>query len=231
MGCPRRIWNGRNTRLGLQRRIIAGSVEVGCLSIGYISSTVDSSSVHHFNKSLRCCKLLYTALVVLMLEAFLATSPDHFRDMQSNMEERPSEFCKSDIKRKWFSDLLGSIQRSDFHDQFHAWCTRWAANNSVFRLWSFVLFSLLEPLIELYTSIRTCNFAARNGALSRIAPLFFSTNHRNYARLSAQHLVDLKSGTSYIIERLSRSFAVNRTNRPFSCKSLYSYGNSLKGSL
>lgn len=187
--------------------------------------------MHHFNKSLRCCKLLYTALMVLLLEAFLAASPDHYPDLQSKMDEQPSEFCKLDIKRKWFSDLLGSIEQSDFHDRFHEWCTRSAANNSVFKLWSFVLFSLLEPLINLYMSIRTCNFAARNDAFSRIAPLFFSTNHRNYARLSAQHLVDLRTSTSYVIERLSRSFAVNRTNRPFSCKLFHSYENSLKGSL
>jgi hypothetical protein len=41
--------------------------------------------------------------------------------------------------------------------------------------------SILKPLIELYMSIRTCNFSARNAALASIAPLFFSTNHRNYA--------------------------------------------------
>ena len=231
MGYSRGIGNRRNTRTGVQGLIVTSSAEVGYLVKKYVSLTFESSSVHHFNKSLRCCKLPYTALAVLLLETFLATAPDHYRDIQSNMEERPSEFCRSDIKQKWFSDLLGSIERSDFHDQFHAWCIRSAANNSVFSLWSFVLFRLLEPLIELYTSIRTGNFAARNGALSRIAPLFFSTNHRNYARLSAQHLVDLRTGTSYIIERLSRSFAVNRSNRPFSCKLLHSCENSLKSSL
>ena len=180
--------------------------------------TIDFSSVHHFNKSLRCCKLLYTALLMLLLETFLETVPNQYRDIESNMEERPSEFCKSDVKRQWFTDLLENIKQSDFADQFHAWCTRSASSNSVFKLWSFVLFSLLEPLIELYASIRTSNFAARNAALSRIAPLFFSTNHRNYARLCAQHLVDLKTGTTYVIDRLSRAFSVNRSNRPFSCK-------------
>lgn len=67
-------------------------------------------------------------------------------------------------------------------------------------------------------AIRTGNFSARNMALIKIAPFFFSTNHRNYARLCAQHLVDLRNATSYLVDRLARGFAVNRTNRPFSCK-------------
>ncbi|CAF1145065.1 unnamed protein product [Didymodactylos carnosus] len=49
-----------------------------------------------------------------------------------------------------------------------------------------------------------------------MASLFFSNNHRNYARLFAQHFVDLRSSSAYVSDGLARSFAVNRTNRPFS---------------
>jgi hypothetical protein len=174
--------------------------------------------VHHFNKSLRCCKLLYTALMRLLLEAFFAADTNHFDDIQSILQELPNEFSKCNVKQHWFSGLVDEIQRSGFSDGFRTWCVESAKKNPRFKLWSFVIFSLLEPLIELYMAIRTCNFAARNAALSRIAPLFFSTNHRNYARLCAQHLVDLKAGTPYLLDRLSRAFAVNRSNRPFSCK-------------
>ncbi|CAF1452999.1 unnamed protein product [Didymodactylos carnosus] len=65
-------------------------------------------------------------------------------------------------------------------------------------------------------ALRTSNFSARNAALSKMAPLFFSNNHRNYARLFAQHFVDLRSSSTYVLESLARSFAVNRTDRPFS---------------
>jgi hypothetical protein len=56
----------------------------------------------------------------------------------------------------------------------------------------------------------------RNAALSSMAPIFFATNHRNYARLAVQHLLDLQSCSAYLRERLERSFTVSRTNRPFS---------------
>lgn len=53
-----------------------------------------------------------------------------------------------------------------------------------------------------------------------MAPIFFSTNHRNYARLSVQHLLDLRKASPYLYERLQRFFTVNRTNRPFSAIAL-----------
>ena len=156
--------------------------------------------------------------MTLLLESFFAADANRFDDMESVLQELPNEFSKNDLKQRWFSGLLVEIQRSGFSDRFRAWCVESSKAGARFKLWSFVIFSLLEPLIELYMSIRTCNFAARNAALSRIAPLFFSTNHRNYARLCAQHLVDLKAGTPYVLDRLSRAFAVNRSNRPFSGK-------------
>jgi hypothetical protein len=179
---------------------------------------IETFSVHHFNKSLRSCKLVYTCLLLLLLESFLAADTGQFGNVESILKELPNEFSKHDIKQKWFSDLVDKIKEVDFYDNFHSWCIESAKNNVVFRLWSFAAFSLFEPLIELYISIRTCNFDARNAALSRLAPLFFSTNHRNYARLCAQHLMDLKMGSPYLLDRLARAFAVNRSNRPFSCK-------------
>ena len=53
-----------------------------------------------------------------------------------------------------------------------------------------------------------------------MAPIFFATNHRNYARLAVQHLLDIQSCSIYLRERLERSFTVNRTNRPFSAIAL-----------
>ena len=175
-------------------------------------------SVNHFNKSLRCCKLIYTSLLLLLLESFVAAHTGQFDSIESILKELPNEFSKQDIKQEWFSMLIEKIQEIDFYNQFHRWCIESAEKNVVFRLWSFITFSLFEPLIELYISIRTCNFDARNAALSRLAPLFFSTNHRNYARLSAQHLIDLKMSSPYLLDRLARAFAVNRSNRPFSCR-------------
>jgi hypothetical protein len=60
----------------------------------------------------------------------------------------------------------------------------------------------------------------RNAAFFSMAPIFFATNHRNYARLAVQHLIDLKSCSSYLRERLGLSFTVNRSDRPFSAIAL-----------
>lgn len=158
--------------------------------------------------------------MVLLVESFLADDGGDFDGIESVLMALPNAFSTNEVKQKWFRNLLEKLDEANFHRRFESWCRSSEQKSPSFRLWSFITFSLLEPLMELYISIRTGNFSARNAALARIAPLFFSTNHRNYARLCAQHMVDLKRATPYLVERLSRGFAVNRTNRPFSCKSV-----------
>ncbi|CAF3933472.1 unnamed protein product [Rotaria sp. Silwood2] len=177
---------------------------------------------HHFNKSLRSCKLLYTALYILLLEAFFdhastsSLSINCIENLKCIINKIPSEFATDDISQKWFSQFLEIIERSNLLIHLQTWTVESSRINSTFRLWFFILDRLLEPLIKLYTSIRTCNFAARNAALYQFVPLFFATNHRNYSRLAAQHLYDLQSSSSYLFSRMARSFAVTRSERPFS---------------
>ena len=159
---------------------------------------------------------MYTALLVLLLESFIASNTFDFNEFLPVLTNLPEDTCSPVEKQKWFRDVLQKIEENDLWNVFHNWCIESSKKNPVFRLWTFILFSLFEPLIEFYMAIRTCNFEARNAAFARIAPLFFGTNHRNYARLSAQHLVDLDRSSDYLMQRLSSAFAVNRTNRAFS---------------
>ena len=149
--------------------------------------------------------------MILLLESFANTKPDLLNKTQQLMNDMPNQFTKSEVKQQWFRKLLKIVQVDDFYNQLHGWCHEMSKENSVFKLWSFVTFSVLEPLIFLYLSIRSGNFTARNATVSRLAPMFFNTNHRNYARLCAQHLYDLKNASSYVLERLANAFAVNRT--------------------
>ncbi|CAF1624401.1 unnamed protein product, partial [Adineta ricciae] len=178
--------------------------------------------VHYFNKSLRCCKLFYTALHILCLEAFFSTTSStsstasSVKKLKDIIDNIPSEFMKDSIAQEWFQRLLDNIRQTDIANALRKWTTESAAENSTFPLWFFILHHLLEPLFELYISIRSCNFSARNAALNRFVPIFFSTNHRNYSRLCAQHLLDLQTASSYLFERISRAFAVTRSRRKFS---------------
>ena len=178
--------------------------------------------VRHFNRSLRCCKLLHTALHTLLLEAFFdqtATSSstmDCISHLKPTVDAVPSEFVNDERSQEWFKILLDNLERNSFAMNLNNWATESSRTNSTFCLWYFVLRQLLEPLIQLYIFIRTCNFAARNNALYRFSPIFFATNHRNYSRLCAQHLFDLQSSSDYLIARFSRSFAVTRSTRSFS---------------
>ncbi|CAF5026765.1 unnamed protein product, partial [Rotaria sp. Silwood1] len=48
------------------------------------------------------------------------------------------------------------------------------------------------------------------------ADIFMAKNHRKYARLTARHLSDLRIWPEEILDHLSKSFAVSRSNRNFS---------------
>ena len=180
--------------------------------------------VRHFNKSLRCCKLLYTALHMLWLEVFFDETQttkdtiDCVNHLKSTMNKIPSEFASDDVARTWFVQLLEDIEQSNLSGHLSEWTTHSIKTNITFRLWFFVLRHLLQPLLELYISVRTCNFSARNAALYQFAPLFFSTNHRNYSRLCAQHLYDLQMSSPYLLGRMAGFFAVNRSQCRFSSK-------------
>jgi hypothetical protein len=172
--------------------------------------------------------LLYTALQILLLEAFFdhlqlnGLASNCLNKLKSSMEQIPSEFVVPEISEKWFTCFLQDIKETDILTLLRSWATACAEKNSIFRLWFFILHDLLQPLLEIYISIRTSNFAGRNAAFNRFAPLFFSTNHLNYSRLCAQHLFDLQTCSSYLFNRLSRSFAVVRSQRRFSSKT-YSF--------
>ncbi|CAF1452792.1 unnamed protein product [Rotaria sp. Silwood1] len=131
-------------------------------------------------------------------------------------ESSPTEYHVNSIKQIWFNKLVTFIEEENLVLELSNWAESKAKQSRLFDFWYFMLRHLFEPLMILYCSIRTSNFKSRNACVARIAPLFFSSNHRNYARLCAQHLYDLSNASPYLLNRLSKSFSVVRTERPFS---------------
>ncbi|CAF3913624.1 unnamed protein product [Rotaria sp. Silwood1] len=183
-------------------------------------------NVHNFNSSLRCCKLLYSALSILFIESFIKTSLSSSSTaiavdkLKQILEAVPSDYATNKEKQSWFVSLVDEIKNIQLLDIINQWASEQCEKNLVFKFWYFVYRQLLEPLILLYMSVRLSNFNGRNAALSLMGPIFFSTNHRNYARLVVQHLLDLQSASSYLRENLEKFFTVNRSNRPFSAIAL-----------
>ncbi|CAF0968968.1 unnamed protein product [Didymodactylos carnosus] len=168
-------------------------------------------NVHNFNYSLRPCKLLYTALAMLFIESFVKTSVTSARiidDLKKTLANIPSDYAVTNIKQQWFTTMIIQIKKLDLTNVMNNWAIEQGKTNLSFKFWYFIYQKLLQPLILLYMSIRLSNFNGRNAALTSTAPIFFSTSHRNYARLCAQHLMDLRSSSNYLFRRLEQSFAV-----------------------
>ncbi|CAF4815992.1 unnamed protein product [Rotaria sp. Silwood1] len=150
----------------------------------------------HFNKSLRAMKLLHSALAALIIHEFLSIVPrEIFDDIEVIMQSIPLDVSTNTCKSAWFEKVQQVVQQHQLSVMFNEWVC---------------------PLIDMYIAIRSADFDSRNAALSRMAPLFFSTNHLNYARLCARHLTDLRSCSDELFNVLAKAFAVQRTSRPFS---------------
>jgi hypothetical protein len=174
-------------------------------------------SVAHFNKSLRTIKLLYTALIIILNNEFVLTlSTTMIDEIKQCMSQMPTDLTDIEENRKWYILVLDYLSKSNWQNDFHLWIKNNCSNNLKFRFWCFILFDLITPLIKLYTALRTSNFSARNAAICELAELFFATNHRQYARLTARHLSDLRVCSQHLFNHLSQSFAVSRSNRNFS---------------
>ncbi|CAF4958920.1 unnamed protein product, partial [Rotaria sp. Silwood1] len=174
-------------------------------------------SVSHFNKSLRTIKLLYTALLILVHDQFFLTLPTTMIDnIEQLMNKMPTDSADVEEKKRWYKFVLDYLSNAKLQDAFDLWIKNNCDENLKFHFWTFVLFELITPLIKLYTALRTSNFSARNAAACELAELFFATNHRQYARLTARHLSDLRIWPEEILDHLSKSFAVSRSNRNFS---------------
>ncbi|CAF4553069.1 unnamed protein product, partial [Rotaria sp. Silwood2] len=174
-------------------------------------------SVAHFNKSLRAIKLLYTALLIYIHEEFFQTlTTDIINEFEQVMSKMPTDLANIEEKKRWYTLVLDYLSNIKLQDKFDLWIQNNCENNLKFRFWTFVLYNLITPLIKLYTSLRTHNFSARNASICELAELFFATNHRQYARLTARHLSDLRVCPQQLLDHLSKSFAVTRSNRNFS---------------
>ncbi|CAF4252684.1 unnamed protein product, partial [Rotaria sp. Silwood2] len=174
-------------------------------------------AVANFNKSLRTIKLLYTALSIIINNEFILTLPvEIFDEMEVCMNKIPTDLNNPEQSRKWYQIILDFLSKSKWQECFHKWIQDNCYKNLKFRFWSFVLFDLITPLIKLYTALRTGDFVARNAAVCELSELFFASNHRQYARLTARHISDLRVCPQHLLDYLSKSFAVSRSNRNFS---------------
>jgi hypothetical protein len=109
-------------------------------------------NVHNFNYSLRCCKLLYSALSMLFIESFIKTS------LSSSQTTIPSDYATDAEKQTWFIALTDEIKNIQLLDFVNQWASEQCAKNLSFRFCYFIYRELSEPLILLYMSIRLSNF-------------------------------------------------------------------------
>ena len=138
-------------------KILNGSGLDEILNITYKGATLRSIlNVHHFNKSLRCCKLPYTAPYMLLIQSYWTSTSSltinsHTTSTTSSLFEKshplfqniPHEFNVDSIKQKWFKELVAAIEQENLALKISIWAEDIAKNSRSFKFWYFVLHDLL----------------------------------------------------------------------------------------
>ncbi|CAF1479999.1 unnamed protein product, partial [Didymodactylos carnosus] len=200
-------------------KVLAGSGIHELLGNIYQGATLRSIlEVTNFNKSLRATKLLYTALSILCIENFITSTSalSSSQSIPSTFDQLPSYYATDEKKKQWFTSLLEIIHRSNLQEKYHEYSTTTSSTNIHFKFWYYILNQLFQPCIELLVAVRTQNFNARNAAWSKMVPMFFANNRFRYAKLGARNLADLQTMSDDLLQHLTRSFAVQRSDRAFS---------------
>ena len=135
---------------------------LGCIYKGAAHRA--AMNVHNFNHSLRCCKLLYSALSILFIEAFIKTSLSSpsttvsVDKLKKILEAIPSDYTTNKEKQTWFITFTNEIKNIRLLDIINQWASEQCEKNLSFKFWYFIYRQLLEPLILLYISLRLSNF-------------------------------------------------------------------------
>jgi hypothetical protein len=124
-------------------------------------------NVHNVNYSLRCCKLVYTALSVLFFEAFIKASTSSTPSLPTTgfvetlkgiLKSIPSDYTIATMKQQWFSTMIEELDKLKLSDALDKWAVEQCRINPAFSFWFFIYRKLLELLILMYMSIRLSNF-------------------------------------------------------------------------
>lgn len=153
--------------------VLAGSGVEDVIALIYKAAAhAATMKVQSFNYSLRCCKLVYTALSMLFLQSFFKSNSSSIivgfkRQLQEIFGSIPSEFANTKKKQDWFKELINKIQSMKLPELIDEWSKEQCQSNEAFRFWYFIYRQLLEPLILFYMSIRLSNFQGRLRFASR----------------------------------------------------------------
>ena len=129
-------------------QILDGSDVEDILNVIYKGATLKSIlKVHHFNKCLRSCKLLYTALQMLLIESYVTSSNTSlpinttstsnsalvFNELRIVFENTPNEYNIDSIKQTWFKTFVTIVEQEDLVAKISIWTENKAKQSLSFK--------------------------------------------------------------------------------------------------
>lgn len=111
-----------------------------------------------------------------------------------------SELASHPHSSEEFLKCISATSLADLQSEFHQFLTKMASADKNWKLWKQFTFEDCTAFTGLYLAVRSGNWLLRVKCLKDMAPLFFTFHRPHYRKLISQHLADLVTIPSEILQ-------------------------------
>ena len=111
-----------------------------------------------------------------------------------------SELASHPHNREEFLKWISATELADLQSEFHQFLTKMGSADENWKLWKQFTFEDCTAFTGLYLAVRSGNWLLRVKCLKDIAPLFFVFHRPHSQKLISQHLADLVTIPSEILQ-------------------------------
>lgn len=184
-------------------------VESGIVAEGSVQGVL---SGNHYNRSMRCHKLLYEAMQRMCWKIFLEQLPQEKADF---IQEIASELNASFPGNK-YDELVNSATFEAVKEEYNSFISEKSQESPTFKFWISYI-EMVDVLLQFVRATREANWELHLSSLRRMIPWFFAYDRPNYARYAPIYLMEmmnLRTTHPDIYEDMANGgFVVNRQNQ------------------
>ncbi|KAG8180959.1 hypothetical protein JTE90_024708 [Oedothorax gibbosus] len=157
-------------------------VESGIIAEGSVNGILSGK---HYNRSIRCHKLVYEALSRLLWNAFLGLLSVDQHSESIKICERLCELFELGILREELPKNFISLMES-----FNKFVDEGCKSNATFAFWASYL-DMIGCLLNFLRATRSADWSLHLAATEKMIPWFFTYDHVNYARYLPIYLLEM----------------------------------------
>lgn len=171
--------------------------DAGVRDLAILSKVVAQGSIDsvlggkNYNRAVRFYKILYDALMRLLMDQFHSTLPQEQEEIVVQFQKELDKL-KENICAEGFEECLNSSSLEEWYRLFSRFVSTNAETSDLFKFWLTFL-SIFELCLNLIYSTRTGDWLKYLSCIEACIPWIFAYDRQNYAKYMVPYLNDMKS--------------------------------------